>query len=103
MFPNIKRTKSKITNHMKYVYTKKSQEFFINDKVQSSYVQCILEEIKKPIPTQLFVEHDVQSNKIEHNVNLKENTHNSMYIYIYNNQIQDVHIIPCLIVKGYVF
>jgi hypothetical protein len=95
MFPNIKKTKSQITNHMKYVYTKKSQDFFINDKVQSSYVQCILEEIKEPIPTQLLAEHDVQSNKIEHNVNIKENTHNSMYIDIYNKQIQDVHIIPC--------
>ncbi len=42
MFPNIKRTKSQIMNHMKHIYTKKSQESFINDKVQSSYVQCIL-------------------------------------------------------------
>jgi hypothetical protein len=48
-------------NHMKYIYTKKSQEYFINDKVQLSYVQCILEEIKKPILTQqLLAKHDVQ-------------------------------------------
>jgi hypothetical protein len=33
MFPNIKRTRSQIMNHMKYIYTKKSQEHFINDKV----------------------------------------------------------------------
>jgi hypothetical protein len=47
MFPNIKRTRSQIMNHMKYIYIyKKSQQFFINDKVQSSYVQCALEEIK---------------------------------------------------------
>ncbi len=60
-------------NHMKYIYTKKSQEYFINDKVQLSYVQCILEEIKKPILTQqLLAKHDVQSNKIEHNNNIKK-------------------------------
>jgi hypothetical protein len=45
MFPNIKRTRSQIMNHMKYIYiyiyTKKSQEFSINDKVQLSHVQCI--------------------------------------------------------------
>jgi hypothetical protein len=43
MFQNIKRTKSQIMDHMKYIYAKKSQESFINDKVQSSYVQCTLE------------------------------------------------------------
>jgi hypothetical protein len=58
---------------MKYIYDKKSQEYFKNDKVQSSYV-------KKPIPTQqLLAKHDVQSNKIEHNINIKEDTHNSMF------------------------
>jgi hypothetical protein len=45
------------------------------------------------------MEHHVQSNKIEHNVNIKENTHNSIYIDNYNKQIQDVLII---VVKGYV-
>ncbi len=85
MFPNIKRTRSQIMDHMKYLYTEKSQERFINDKVQSSYVQWTLEEIKEPIFTQqLFAKHDVQSNKIKHNVNIKENTHNSIYINIYN-------------------
>jgi hypothetical protein len=78
----------KITNyesHEIYIYTKKSQENFINDKIQSSYVQCTLKEIQKPILTQqLLVKHDVQSNKIEHNINIKENTHNSTYINIYN-------------------
>jgi hypothetical protein len=59
------------------IYIKKSQFFFINDKIQSSYVQCILKKIKKPIPTQqLLAKHDVQSNKIEHNVKTKENTYN---------------------------
>jgi hypothetical protein len=62
---------------MKYLYTKKLQKYFINDKVQSSYVQCTLKEIKGPLPTQQsFTKHDVQLNKIEHNVNIKENTHN---------------------------
>jgi hypothetical protein len=39
---------------MKYIHTqkKKSQKYFINDKVQLSYVQCILEKIKEPILTQ---------------------------------------------------
>jgi len=45
MFPNIKKTRSQIMNHMKYIYTKKSQIFFINEKIQSSYVQCNLKEI----------------------------------------------------------
>jgi hypothetical protein len=72
MFSNIKRTRSQIMNHMKYIYTKKPQKYFINDKVQSLYVQCILEEIKRPIPTQqLFTKYDVQLNKIKHNVNIK--------------------------------
>jgi hypothetical protein len=32
-------------------------------------------KLKEPIPTQqLLAKHDVQSNKIEHNVNTKENT-----------------------------
>jgi hypothetical protein len=42
------------------------------------------------------MEHDVQSNKIKHNVNIKENTHNSIYIDNYNKQFQDIPIIPCL-------
>jgi len=46
MFPNIKIIISQTMNHMKYTYTKKSQEIFINDKVQLSYVQCTQEEIK---------------------------------------------------------
>jgi hypothetical protein len=79
---------------MKYIYSKKSEKYFINDKVQSSYVQCTLEEIKKPIHIQLLVEHDVQSNKIEHNVYIK-----NIYIIQYTltfiiKKIQDVHIIP---------
>jgi hypothetical protein len=58
MFPSIKRTRSQIMNHKKYIYTKKSQKYFIDDKVHSSYVQCILKEIKEPILTQqLLVKH----------------------------------------------
>jgi hypothetical protein len=89
-------------NHMQYIYTKKSQEYFINDKVQSSYVQCTLEEVKKPILTQqLLAKHDIQSNKIEHNISIKENKHNSIYIDIYNKQIQDVSIIPCFCCESF--
>jgi hypothetical protein len=77
-------------NHMKYIYIYiyKSQKSFINDKVQLSYVQCTLEEIKKQIPThQLIAKNDVQSNKIDYNVNIKENTHHLIYIDIYNKKI----------------
>jgi hypothetical protein len=43
------------------IYIKTSREYFINDKVQLSYVQCTLEKIKEPIPTQqLLAKHDVQ-------------------------------------------
>jgi hypothetical protein len=38
MFPDIKKTRSQIMNHMKYIYTRKQQKYFINDKVQLSYV-----------------------------------------------------------------
>jgi hypothetical protein len=41
------------------------------------------------------MEHDVQSNKIEHNVNIKENAYNLIYIDNYNKQFQDVPIITC--------
>ncbi len=42
--------KKKITNYESHeIYI--SQESFINDKVQLSYVQCTLKEIKQPIPT----------------------------------------------------
>jgi hypothetical protein len=95
MFSNIKKTRSQIMNHMKYIYTKNSQEYFINDKFQPSYVQCTLEEIKEPILTQLLTKHDVQLNKLRHNVNIKEDTHNSIYIDIYNKQIEKFPIISC--------
>jgi hypothetical protein len=39
--------------------------------MQSSYVQWILEEIKKSIPT-TFYENDVQLNKMDHNVDIKK-------------------------------
>jgi hypothetical protein len=42
------------------IYTKKSQESFINYKVQLSYVLCILEEIKESIFIELLAKHDVQ-------------------------------------------
>ncbi len=43
-------------NHMKYMYTKKLEEIFINDKVQLSYVQCILEEINNQFPYNNFLQ-----------------------------------------------
>jgi hypothetical protein len=53
MFPNIKRVKSQTMNHKIYIYDKKSQKYFKNDKVQLSYV-------KISIPTQqLLAKHDV--------------------------------------------
>jgi len=65
MFPNIKNTSSKIMNHMKYKCIRKSHQSFINDKVQLSHVECTLEKIKQLI----FVEHHIQSNKVEHDIN----------------------------------
>jgi biopolymer transport protein ExbD len=85
MFPNIKRTRSQIMNDMKYIYVKNSEKYFINDKVQSSSVRCSLKEIKEPIPTQQLL--------AKHDVNIKENAHNSIYIDICNKQIQDVRTI----------
>ncbi len=41
------------------------------------------------------MKHNVQSNKIEQNVNIKNNTQNSIYIDNYNKQFQDVPIIIC--------
>jgi len=42
-----------------YIYIYILQGYFINDKFQSSYVQCTLEEIKELILTQLLPKHDV--------------------------------------------
>ncbi len=66
------------------MHTQESQESSINDKVQSSYVQCTQNKMKEQILIQLLAKHDVQSNKMEHNVNMKKKTHNSIYIDIYN-------------------
>jgi hypothetical protein len=55
MFPNIKRIKLQIMNHMKYIYKKESQEI-INDKVQLSYVQCTLEKINNQFPYNNFLQ-----------------------------------------------
>ncbi len=45
------------------MYTKNSNEFYINDKVQSSYSEFTLKETKQPIPKQwVFAKHDVQLN-----------------------------------------
>jgi hypothetical protein len=52
-------------------------------------------KLKNQFSHNFFTKHDVQSNKMKHNVNIKENTHNSIYINIYNKKIQDVPIIPC--------
>jgi len=65
MFPNIKRTKSQSMNHIIYIYTKNSQEYFINEKVQLSYVQCNLKEIKQPIPTQQLLKQNIMFNQIK--------------------------------------
>jgi hypothetical protein len=65
MLPNIKRTRSQIMIHLN-IYTKKSQEYFINDKVQSSYVQCTLKKNKELIFTQFFC-------KTWCSINLKKN------------------------------
>jgi hypothetical protein len=48
-----------------YIYI--SQEYFINDKVQSSYVQCTLENIKEPILTQHFLQ-NMMFNQIKWNI-----------------------------------
>jgi hypothetical protein len=59
---------------MKYIYIYISNESSINDKVQSSYNECTFEKTKKPILKQwYFAEHDVQLDKVKHNVNIKEN------------------------------
>jgi hypothetical protein len=68
-------------NHMKYIYTKKSYESSMSDKVQSSYIECTLKKIKQPIPKQwLFAKHDVLLDNVEHNVNIKRN---EKYLYIH--------------------
>jgi hypothetical protein len=90
MFLDIERTRSQIMNHMKYMSIKKPHEYFINDKIQSSYVECISQDMKQPI----HVKHHVQSNNVKH-VKMNEHTYNSTYIDIYNKCIQNVPIIPC--------
>jgi hypothetical protein len=70
------------------IYIKKLNESSIIDNVQSSYSQCTLKETKQLVPKQrFFVELNVQSNKIKHDVNMKENAKKSIYIDIYNKQI----------------
>jgi hypothetical protein len=41
------------------------------------------------------MEHHVQSNKVEHNVEMNEHTHNSIYTNIYDKQIQYAPITLC--------
>jgi hypothetical protein len=60
MFSNIKKTSSKIMNHMKYTCIWKSHQSFINDKVQLLHVECTLEKIKQLV----LMEHHIQSNKV---------------------------------------
>ncbi len=70
------------------IYIKKLNESSIIDNVQSSYNQCILKVTKQLVLKQrFFVEPNVQSNKIKHDVNMKENAKKSIYIDIYNKQI----------------
>jgi hypothetical protein len=79
---------SNYESHEIYIYYK-PHEFFINDKIQSSYVGCISLNLKQPI----HVEHHVQSNNMKY-VKRNEHAYNSIYIDIYNKQMQDVTIIP---------
>jgi hypothetical protein len=44
-FQILKESYQNYESHEIYIY--KSQKSFINDKIQSSYVQCNLKEIKK--------------------------------------------------------
>jgi len=55
MFLIIKKPISQIMNHMKNIYIIKSQKYFINEKMQSSYIQCILEEIFKPTLQEIMI------------------------------------------------
>jgi hypothetical protein len=50
---------------MKYKCIRKSCQSFINDKIQLSHFECTLEKIKQL----LLVEHHIQSNKVEHDIN----------------------------------
>jgi hypothetical protein len=48
MFPNIKKIKSQIMNHMKKnIYTQKLQESFIDDEVQSNEHNVNIKKIHK--------------------------------------------------------
>jgi hypothetical protein len=40
MFPNIQITRSQIMHYMKYIYTRKPHESFINDKILSLDIKC---------------------------------------------------------------
>jgi hypothetical protein len=61
MFPHIQRTRFQIMNNMKYIFTRKPHESFINDKIESSYVGCTSQDMKQPI----HVEHHVQIKQCE--------------------------------------
>jgi hypothetical protein len=80
MCPDIERTRSQIMNDMKYMSIKKPREYFINDKIQLSYVGCISQDMKQPI----HVKHHVQSNNVKQHVEMNEHAQNSTYIDIYN-------------------
>ncbi len=60
---------------IEWIYIIKSNETSINDKVQSSYIEFTLKSIKQKV----FGEHDVQSNKIKHNINIKKMKKNGIY------------------------
>jgi hypothetical protein len=89
MFPNNEKKISQM-NHMKYISTTKPHEYFIIDKIQSSYVGCTSQNMKQPIHVKLHV----QSNNVKH-VKMNEHIHNSTYIDIYNKQIKIIPKIPC--------
>jgi hypothetical protein len=85
-------------NHKKYISTSKPHETFINDKIQSSYVGCISQNMKNSI----HVKHHVQSNNVKH-VKMDKHVHNSTYIDIYNKLIEMFPKFHVFLVKDYVF
>jgi hypothetical protein len=78
-------------NHIKYVYTRKLNEYFTNEKIQSYYIEYISKDIKQPI----LVKQHVQWNKVEYNVEINEHIRFSIYNDIYNKYIQNIPIVFC--------
>jgi hypothetical protein len=49
-------------NHIKCMHLRKSQQHFINKRIQLAYIGCNSKTNKQPIPTRHFI----QPNKVEH-------------------------------------